>query len=165
MVAVGFGVLGLAAGIAVSRRFTPEHVASSPAAAPNVDSTANVRVIPVVGPTTARLADEDREALRALVREELAALRPAKDSSSADRAEDRQTPEPPIAGDQIRAYDALRAKVDDSIARGVWTAEDRVQARAARASLSPRQFVETVRPLTVAVNLGKVRFEGPGPLF
>ncbi len=121
----------------------------------------------VVGPTTARLGEDDKMALRALIREELGAERAAAAASSdagpaasADPAQQWQ-----LSPGGIQAFDHARAKVDAGLARGAWTEDDRAQLRASLATLPAGARAEVVRPLIVAVNEGKVHFAGHGPLF
>jgi hypothetical protein len=118
------------------------------------------RNVVVVGPSTARLADDDRAALRALVREELAASKPRADAPRADRD---PAPEPSLTDAQLQAFDRARATVDSSIAQGTWTPENRAQLRMTMAQLPAETSLEIVRPLLIAVNEGKVRWEGHGP--
>jgi hypothetical protein len=131
----------------------PDDSTSMPAAEP--------RNVVVVGPSTARLADDDRAALRALVREEIAASRPHADAPGADRA---PTPaEATLTDAQIQAFDRARAAVDSGIAQGTWTPENRIELRMTMAQLPAETTMEIVRPLLIAMNEGKVRWEGHGP--
>jgi hypothetical protein len=63
------------------------------------------------------------------------------------------------------AYLRARTAVDDGIARGVWSTEDRSALRALLVSVPGPLRLEIVSPLIVAVNAGKVQFRGRGPLF
>jgi hypothetical protein len=120
-------------------------------------------VVVVGGPTTARLGDDDRAALRALIREELASASSRHDakrgSSDSERAE-----APALSDVQLKRYDQARTVVDDGIAHGTWTPENRAQLRATLAGLPAETTVEIVQSLIVAVNQGKVRWEGRGPM-
>jgi hypothetical protein len=138
---------------AARRSPPPGESASEPAGEP--------RNVVVVGPSTARLADEDRSAMRALVREELAAAKPRADAPRADR--DPTSAEPPLTDAQLQAFDRARATVDSGIAHGTWTSENRAQLRMTMAQLPVERTLEIVRPLVIAVNEGKVHWEGHGP--
>jgi hypothetical protein len=152
--------LGTAAGYWLSR--VPRTPASTPAPAPTAsEPAAEPRNVVVVGPTTARLADDDRAALRVLIREELAASKPAADRARPDR--DPPAAEPTLTDAQLQAFDRARATIDSGIAQGTWTAEDRAQLRLTVAQLPAETSLEIVRPLLIAVNEGKVRWQGHGP--
>jgi hypothetical protein len=118
----------------------------------------------VAGPSTARLADDEREALRALIREEFAAQKAAAEARGDGRKAD-PAPDHAMSGEQLKSYDQGRALVDDRLATGRWSEEDRAQLRATVGALPTEERLEVVRPLVVAVNAGKVRFDGHGPLF
>jgi hypothetical protein len=159
-------VVGLVAGVVGTRASaTPGRTASTPALACS-ELAGQPHAEPVAGPLTARLADEDRAALRALMREELAAARaPGEPRAPAGRAESPPPDDRPLTNDEIKAYDRVRAMTDDRIARGEWTEKDRATARVAMATIPPDQRIELMQPLMIAVNTGKVRFDGRGPLF
>jgi hypothetical protein len=153
--------LGLGAGMLLprGRGASPSRgeVAAAPASAVSPPATSVV----VMGPTRARLDDDDRAALRAMIRDELAAQNAA--ARPAPSAEAR--PEPTLSNEQLKAYDAARAEVDQGLAAGVWTEDDRRQLRAKLAGLPGDTSVEVVRPLLIAMNGGKLRFEGRGSVF
>jgi hypothetical protein len=155
-------LLGLGGGAALSRALTSQ--ATSQRHADDGASTPPVpRDVYVVGPSTARLGDDDKAALRALLREELAAqhLAAARDTASAPPEE---SPMANLSHEQLKSYDEARSAVDDAIARGVWTSDSRADLRGTTASLPAQARVEIAQPLVVAVNSGKVHFEGHGPL-
>jgi hypothetical protein len=73
--------------------------------------------------------------------------------------------ERPLSGKDRKTYDRVRATVDDGIARGVWTEENRAQVRADLRTLPPERARELVRPVLVALDQRQLRFEGNGPPF
>jgi hypothetical protein len=156
-------VLGVAGGIAFSRAPASPRSSSHPAQAPEDPSPERTRIV-AVGPSTARLDDDEKMALRALIREEFAAQKAAAEARG-----DAGSGDPPldhaISGEQLKSYDHARTLVDDGLARGVWTEDDRAQLRDTIAGLPTEQRFEILRPLVVAVNSRKVHFEGRGPLF
>ena len=161
-VGVACTILGLGAGVAITRRPAPEHArrGAVPAEAPSSS-------VVVVSPTTARLDDADKQALRAIVREELAAERaaiaPAVSATEATATDD--APKWQLSSGEMKIYDGVRASIDDAVARGTWSAEDRASLRPQIAQLPAEARVEAMRPLIVAVNEGKIHFSGRGPLF
>jgi hypothetical protein len=122
------------------------------------------RDVVVVGPTTARLDDADKNALRAIVREELAAERAAAAASASTTAAD-DPQQWQLSDAAMKSYDVVHARVDDAITRGAWTPDDRDALRLQLGNLPAEARVEALRPLVVAVNDGRVRFTGHGPLF
>ena len=156
-------VLGLAAGVGLTRssstRPEPRERVSRAADAPPPSMTAATSA-PAV--TVAPLSEPDKAALRAMIREELAAARPPPVESH--EPSPAATLERPISNDDLKAYDQVRAIVADGLHRGSWTEEDRAHARRTLGSLPPEMRLELVGPLIVAVNQQKVRFEGTGPL-
>jgi hypothetical protein len=157
--------LGLAGGALIPRTTRP--IAAPAAAAEDAPGRqSEASSVTVVGPTSARLAEEDRAALRAMIHEELVAERPAPDAPAAAlRAPAAQQADAPIAPEQLESYDGARVEVDRAIARGAWTSDDRARLRVSLAALPVETRIEITRPLLVAVNAGQVRFEGRGPLF
>jgi hypothetical protein len=158
--------LGLGAGIAVSRTASPTPSGDALRAGAVAAPAAPSQTI-VVGPATARLGEDDKAALRALIREELGAERAAAaaradaaPSTSADPAQQWQ-----LSPEGLQAFDRARSRVDDGLARGAWTEDDRAELRASLAGLPTEARAELVRPLINAVNEGKVHFAGHGPLF
>ena len=115
---------------------------------------------------TVRLNDEDKNGLRALVREELAqtlgAARAGASTSPSD-AGSASAPSPSPAA--AEAYKAARATIDKQITHGSWTDADRTQLRAILPALSSDARIEVIRPLLIAMNEGKVHFAGNGPPF
>jgi hypothetical protein len=158
-------VLGGGAGFWVARTSAaPRPVVSAPPKTAS-DAPGEARSVVVAGSTTAHLGEDDRAALRTLIREEVAAALPHEDARRAAR-----DPQPAEVGAaalsdaQLKAYDQARAAIDDGIARGTWTPENRVQLRATLAGLPAETAVEVLRPLILAVNERKVHWEGRGPL-
>jgi hypothetical protein len=120
----------------------------------------------VLNPTMARIGEEDRAALRDVIRQELHA-RPAPAASS-DSTPD-PAPDPSARYDQLSptqrtAYDEARSVVDDRVRRRTWTEDDRQQLRASVGDLPAEVRAALLAPLIRAVNSGEVRFEGRGPL-
>jgi hypothetical protein len=162
-VAGAFLLLGIGGGFLVSRAVSARPAPAATLSRGADEATGESRNVVVVGSATAHLADEDRLALRALVRDELAAARAKNEPKQT--VPDPKPADAPLSDAQIHAYDGARALVDDGIAHRAWTSEDRVHLRAAVASLPAERAVEVLRPLIVAVNQGQVRWDGPGPLF
>jgi hypothetical protein len=167
---LGCIMLGLGGGFALSRGVAAR-AASARAVPPDPhpardESSPEPRTV-VVGAATARISDGDMAAMRALVREELAAERaavePRRNGPPAERGE--RASARALSSDELPLYDRARAAVDRGIARAAWTDEDRAQLREAMMMLPGDVQVEIVRPLTVAVNAGTVHFDGHGPLF
>jgi hypothetical protein len=156
-------VLGVAGGIAFSRAPAPPRSSSHAAEAPQDPSPERTRVV-AVGPSTARLDDDDKTALRALIREEFASQKAAMEARGDARKAD-PAPDHAMSSEQVKSYDRGRALVDDGLARGAWTEDDRAQLHDAIAGLPTDELFEIVRPLLVAVNTRKVHFDGHGPLF
>jgi hypothetical protein len=156
-------VLGVAGHIAFSSESASKRSSSHAAAAPEDPSPERTRVV-AVGPSTARLDDDEKMALRALIREELAGQKAAMETRG-DAGNGGPAPDHAMSSEQLKSYDDGRTLVDDGLARGVWTAENRAQLRDTIAGLPTEQRFEIMRPLVVAVNAHKVHFEGRGPLF
>jgi hypothetical protein len=155
-------VLGVVGGVAFSRSTVSQRPSSRAAEAPQSPSAERTQVF-VAGPSTARLADDEREALRALIREEFAAQKAATESRDAGNQD--QAPDRAMSSEQVKSYDHARALVEDGVARGAWTEEDRAQLRGMIGALPSEERIEIVRQLIVAVNDKQVRFDGHGPLF
>jgi hypothetical protein len=175
MVAVPCILVGMAVGAAAA--LSKGHAAprSAAATATRIDSDSLESQTPAAaGPAAApgpapatHLADDD---LRALIREELAAsaarsaaLAAGGAGAAAATARDTQA-DRPLSNEEIKTYDRARATVDESIARGTWTKDDREELHFALATMPAERAMELVRPLLAAYNQGKVRFEGHGPL-
>jgi hypothetical protein len=171
LVALAVGVpcilLGLGGGIVLSRALG---TSPSTAVAPVMPTRAAPPESPsvlVVGSSSARLGADDHAALRAMMREELAAERAVAearaDAGRTPTGEDRA--EPPLSNEQLKVYDRARAEVDHGLAGGTWTEDDRAQLRASLAILPTETRIEVLRPLVIAQNSGKLHFEGRGPPF
>jgi hypothetical protein len=172
MVAVPCLLIGAGASAALSSHAAARTTNGAVAAATEGDSPPS-RTVVVAGPTTAHLADDDRAALRALIRDELAAsaaknAAPAAAGAGANAAltasREPET-ERPLSSEDLKVYDRVRTTVDEGVARGNWTEDDRAHVHDAIRSLPPERASELVRPLFVALNEGKLHFEGRGPLF
>jgi hypothetical protein len=177
MIAVPCILVGVAAGAsaALARGHATPRRAGIPAenAGPAAGAP-EARNVVIAGPTTARLADDDRAALRALIRDELAATAGRSAAQPVDGAgaggaraasNGELSNESPLSGRDLKTYDRVRAAVDDGVARGVWTEENRAQVHADIRTLPAERAMEVVRPLLVALNQGQLHFEGSGPLF
>jgi hypothetical protein len=163
--------MGLVAGVLLSRvadHSGPAHATaqSNPSAA--VDGAP--RTPAAAGVMMMHLSDEDRGALRRIVREELIADRAAREAPTPQGVPDsgcRGGTEPesaPMSDAALHAYDRARTTVEGAISRGVWTESDRAELRAELAALPAERRFEITSPLIVAVNKQKVRFAGRGPL-
>jgi hypothetical protein len=118
----------------------------SAAPAPSAQAVAEPSPPPALPPivavsATARLGDEDREALRALIREELRAGRaeaaaggPAGPATSASAAAS-QSVLASLPPESAAAYQRAQTLVDDGIARGTWSEADRAGLQAELAPL------------------------------
>ena len=153
-------ILGLGAGVALTRHPAPPRATAAAAAATDAPS----REVIALGPTTARLDDDDKRALRAIVREELAAERAAAAASASAKPTTADDATWQLSNDAMKIYDGVRARVDDAIARGTWSNEDRADLRPQLAQLPAEARIEAMRPLVIAVNQGRVHFAGRGPL-
>jgi hypothetical protein len=154
-------VVGAGAGLGLSRRTLPTKAALTPTPPSEAAS------VVVVGSTSARLAEEDRAALRAMIHEELVAERSLAEAraDAGHAAPSDAQPEEALSSVQLKAYDRARAQVDHGLAGGVWTDDDKMQLHASLARLPVESWMDVVGPLIVAVNARKVRPERPGPLF
>ena len=160
-------LLGIGVGVGVALTRSPGVPRSAGAQASSAVAPSPAPSIVLVGAATAKLGDDDRAALRAILREELVAERAATEgrSDAGREAPDEPRPARDLSSEQLKVYDRARVEVDDGIARGAWTEDDRAQLRASLATLPPETRIEIIRPLVVSVNEGKVRFAGRGPLF
>ena len=169
-IAMTCGIVGALAGAAATWSFGTRPPAKVPVAverahAAEPESTREI----VIQPTAARLGDDEKLALRALIREELQASRGAA-VPGADAAPNQPPTSPAdalaqLSPDRLKVYDGARRMIDDAIQHRSWTNEDRQQLREKLSSLPSDVGLEVVRPLIVAVNNQEVRFEGFGPLF
>jgi hypothetical protein len=167
------GAVCLAAGVVAGTLFSSarRHSRETPEAAPqNAGRVPASDPPPVQAPAltvATRLSEADKGALRDLVREELAAERArvagARDAGRA--AAEPDSTEVPISAANVKSFDEARSVIDEGLSRHVWTEADRAHIRQAVARLPPEMRMELIRPLIVAVNSGKVRFDGRGPLF
>jgi hypothetical protein len=162
VVGAACAILGVGAGIALSRVSPKGPIARVEDPAPPATATRNDTV--VVPHVTATLGEDDRTALRALVREELQAAR-TSDPHGVPSAEpsDRSAPVVPPAA--LPAFDQARSRIDGAVQRGTWTLDDRDRLREEFGLLPADVRMIVVRPLIVAVNDSRVHFEGHGPLF
>jgi hypothetical protein len=116
--------------------------------APAVRPEARERVIiEAVDPT------EIRAAVRSAISEELASARVAED------AEAEPAPETLVTLDSGHRY------IADAIGSGRWGTEQVSHVRELGVGLSGEQYQELLRPLTIAINEGRVEVEVDGPPF
>jgi hypothetical protein len=149
-------VTGFAAGASTVRSHAPKpHAVAAPADAP-----ASSPDVVVVGPTRARLDDEDKKELLALIHQELAAQRPAPAAPADKAAASDEAAELQLSNDGMKVYDSARSRIDEAVSRGTWTDSDRDALRTSLAQLPGPACVDAMRPLFVAINSGKVRVEG-----
>ncbi len=157
--------IGLAAGAAVPLLFRGERPRASERASERAEIEPRTQGAP---PIRAALSERDELRLRELVREELRGAREAPQpspSKAAPEAELEAEAAPELSDEQLKNYDSARALVDGGLSRGVWTTADRTKLREVVQTLPPELNEEMLSSLIVAVNSGKVRFEGRGPLF
>jgi hypothetical protein len=156
------GVAGVAGGLALGRLPGVSRAGAQPCPVPTfLAQDAPPPVQALSEPVAARLSEEDKLALRAMVRQEVAAMRPPSTASETESS--ASVPPPPV--EVIAALASARDSVDDAIVRGGWTPADRRQLRARLAGVSAEKREEVMLPLIVAVNEGRVRFDGHGPLY
>jgi hypothetical protein len=120
-----------------------------------------------IGPAMASLSEEEKLAMRAIVREELQAALAGFQRPDAGGADERP-PEheaPTLTQQQLKDYDQARVAIDNGLRAGRWTEDDRDRFRQLTSSLPFDAQMEIVTPLIVARNQGRLRFEGHGPVF
>jgi len=164
------GLFGLAVGVAaawlfMSRRPAPPRPPRTQAAAEAPAATAPQIVL---GAVTARLGEDERESLRALIRRELQATvarAEAQPGASENNAAVPNEMRDRLPSGARSAYDEATATVDESIRSRTWTEKDRQRLRQQMADLPAEARQAVLTPLILAVNAGDVHFEGRGPLF
>lgn len=170
-IAVVASVIGLAAGIGIGVHVAQGKGSSAPVSVP---SKPPARAEGGLAATQQGLSAQDREALRDLIRSEIASLKVDAPPTTQPRvpAEQAAAPTPDVADDvaqlsdqQLQTFDAGRSLVDAALARRTWTAADREQLHARVASLPPRLQIDVARPIVAAINRDQVRFDGDGPPF
>jgi hypothetical protein len=163
--------VGTALGVAVTwaalgGRARPARAASSPDAIeppPACGGAGRPQI--VLSPVTARLGEDDRVALRALIREELQAVRASQTSPAGDAAPpDPETTVQALEPNARSAYDAANVLVEAALRTRSWTERDKRKLEKQLVGLPHDLYGRIVGPLIVAVNRGDVRFEGRGPL-
>jgi hypothetical protein len=147
----------------------------TPSVAPSSQSGASEAAAVAAGPAStlpvpARLDDRDKEALRLLIRQELQGLRPEA-SQSAAAATAVATAKPgdtravePLSNDQEVAFERARSMVDDGLARGSWSEDDRAHLRQSLRGLPSEAREQVMSSLFVAVNEGRIQPQVHGPL-
>ncbi|HEY3501099.1 MAG TPA: hypothetical protein VGK73_40675 [Polyangiaceae bacterium] len=95
-----------------------------------------------------------REAVREAISEELAAARHADESEVAE-------PEP----ETVAALDSGTRYVEAAVVQGRWGEEQASQIRRLGVGLSAEQYHEMIRPLSIAINEGRMQVEVDGPPF
>jgi hypothetical protein len=98
-----------------------------------------------------------------MIREELRAALAAPDGGSRTEPSSPENSENEVMSDDaIRAYDQARATIDDALARGSWTDDDRAQFRDRIALLPKERRLELMQAVVLAVNEKKFQFVGHG---
>jgi hypothetical protein len=170
-IAVLASVIGLAAGIGIGVHVAQGKGSNTPV---SVSSEPPVHAGAGVATPQQGLSAQDREALRELIRSELANGKADAALTAPPRVQAEQAPAPaPDAADeaaqlsdqQLQTFDAARSLVDAALARRTWTAADREQLHAHIGSLPPRLQIDVARPIIAAINRDQVRFDGDGPPF
>jgi hypothetical protein len=168
-VAVICSLAGVIAGAAAMKAFGTSAQPHPRLLAPQVEEHFREPQPPVelvVRPTTATLGEDEKRALRALVRDELRAA--LASGAMADAGQPASSPTDALASlspNGMKTYDKAKDIIDTAIRHGSWTSEDRDQLREKLSTLPPDVYLEVVSPLVAAVNRREVRFEGRGPLF
>jgi hypothetical protein len=160
---VGVAVGGFAMWVTVSHSQPPPR--NAPLAADPIEPAGPREII--IRPTAVTLGEEEKSALRALIREELR----AQAANAAVEATTHGVPKSPeetladLSPEARKTYETARARVDDAIRQRAWSEDDRMQLRQTMLTVPPELAAEIRRSLIVAVNNGDVRFSGRGPLF
>jgi hypothetical protein len=168
--AILWGIFGLAVGAAgawslASRAPLPQKQTSVPPTAEAATAPPAPQI--VFSSVTTRLGADERESLRALIREELRTRPTAEVQPGADTG---NPADPGTARDRLAlnvrpVYDEATAIVDESVRTRTWTEADRQRLRERSAELPADARMAILAPLITAVNAGEVHFEGRGPLF
>lgn len=129
-------------------------------------------------PPAAQLEALDRAALRAMLREELIALRgthqggepaslpaPAAPTKVPDQAPAEATADFAPTAEQDQRYESGRQLLDGALTRGTWTRDDGRAFRAVLASVTPEQRRELLAALLPALNEGRLAPTTQGPPF
>jgi hypothetical protein len=118
------------------------------------------------------MSRDDKEEIRTLIREELRAIaaeqqqRGAAPESPAPSEESKQADlMAALTAQQLAHYDQSKNLIAAGLARGTWTQADRDQLHERFNDVPGDLRMELVRPLIVAANRGKLKFEGVGPIF
>jgi hypothetical protein len=110
-------------------------------------------------PTVAGAPGLSAATVRAIVREELAALAPAQAAPPPASDEARGDTDPPRP-ELVRAH----TLVDEALARGRWAEMDRDRLRLLLGALSAKEAEEVLGVITPAINAGRIQPEFVGPL-
>lgn len=160
-------VLGGAAVAGLMQLFGPSKDASaSRRAAPSPPGLPGSAAAPTaVAPAAPAPTAETPAGLEALLRAAVTAPSPDPSSSASSDSAPPREDEAALSPDAMRAYERARTLVDQGVANGTWTQDDRQELRGDLLMLSTERRIELERPLIVAVNEGRVHFRGHGPLF
>lgn len=147
----------LALAVVLARR--PEARSPSPTPLPVPAGRAAPPALPRAAPMVAatETVGPDLDALRAVVREELAARERDRPEPGPTRDADR-TPAPPAV------HAEAHAMVSEALDAGRWTDARRDALRQRMSALSREQLDEVLSPLFVAINEGRLQVETTGPL-
>ena len=143
----------------------PSGKADAPAAAAaESDLPRGIPQTVVLSPLTARLGEDDKEALRSLIREE---LRAAQASASTGEAgtRDPETLAKELPEAELASYSRAHSMVEQALHGRSWREADREELRPLLAGLPQELFQQIVLPLIAAANKGEVHWDGRGPLF
>lgn len=127
----------------------------------------------------AQLEALDRAALRAMLREELLALRDARPGEPAASSatspaptapvpaatDSEPTPAAPPTREQDLQYESGRQILDGALARGTWTDADRAGFRGIIMTVTREQRLELLAELAPAINEGRLKLVTAGPPF
>ncbi len=113
--------------------------------------------------SAAQLSPAQMEEMRTLIREEIRAVQqqPAP-NQSAGTADDAPSP---LTAEQKSAQASGVELVNKLLAAGKWTTKNRDTLRKQIRTLPPMVQIEVARPLIVALNGDKAKYEGDGPAF
>jgi hypothetical protein len=133
------------------------HPAASSATAPG-DAGVELVAAPLTGSASSVVASVDLTAMRAMVREELAAAKLGQGGNAATTA----TAVPSSAVTTMRSGEALQT-VDSMLASGTWDASQRRAFEQNVLLLDPTQRQQAVQRLAIGINNGSIRLHSaPG---
>jgi hypothetical protein len=151
-------VLARQTGMERQIRMLAENVEGFPGHAGNPTSP------PGWAPPAAAGTGASAEALRRVVREELASGGSVAGSETGAAGVIAEAPPPP-SPESIQAFEKAGAVVSGALATGTWREQDVTNLRALGAVLTAEQMDALVRQVAVAVNKGELRLEVTGAPF